>query len=119
MHAFYSGASTRLSTAHTKLTVNPPKITDGTWPPLPAAERWGVAMERPRGSVLPIWLSPGIDTSQSSQLPALGILPIVSIPTFGAAAVSGNLFFLVLIWTKLRGADVKGCALCLPSSLLP
>lgn len=27
------------STAQTKLTVNPPKITDGTGPPLPATEK--------------------------------------------------------------------------------
>jgi len=76
-------------------------------------------MQRSRGSMLLIWLPPGTDTSQLSQLPALGILPIVSTPTLGAAAVSDNLFFPVLIWTKLAGGGVKGHALCLPSSLLP
>ncbi|XP_009994837.1 PREDICTED: uncharacterized protein LOC104387750 [Chaetura pelagica] len=33
------------SMAQTKLTVNPPKITDGTEPPLPAAGKWGIAMK--------------------------------------------------------------------------
>ena len=104
------------STTQTKLTISPPKITDGTGPPLPVAEKWGIAMERSRGSTVLIWLPPETDTSQLSQLPALGILPIVSTPTLGAAAVSDNLFFPVLIWTKLGGADVKGHALCLPAA---
>lgn len=85
------------STAQTKSRVSPPKTTDGTGPPLPVAEKWGIAMEGSRGSTLLIWLPPGTDTSQLSQLPALGILPIVSTPTLGAAAVSDNLFFPVLI----------------------
>lgn len=103
----------------TKLTSASPKITDGIRPALTAAGKWGIAMERSRGSTLLIWLPLGADTSQLSQLPALGILPIVSAPTLGSAAVSDNLFFPVLIWTKLGRVDVKGCALCLPSSLLP
>lgn len=91
------------SMAHAKLTVIPPKITDETGPLLPATEKWGIATERSRGSTLLSWLPPGTDTSQLPQLPALGILPIVSTPTLGAAAVSDNLFSPILIWAKLAG----------------
>lgn len=107
------------STAQTKLTGSPPKITDGPGPPLPATEKWGIAMERSRGSMLLIWLPPGTDSSRLSQLLALGIPPIVSTPTLGAAALLDNLFFPVLIWTKLGWTDVKGCVLCLSRSLPP
>lgn len=107
------------STAQTKLTVNPPKITDGTGPPLPATEKWGISMERSRGFMLLIWLPLETDSSQLSQLLALGILPVVSTPTLGAAVLSDNLVFPVLIWTKLGWTDVKGCALCLSRSLPP
>lgn len=89
------------STAQAKLTVSPPKITDGTGLFLPATEKWGIAVERLTGSTLLILLPPGTDTSQLSQLLGLGILPIVSTPTLGAAAVSVNLFFPVLIRAKL------------------
>ncbi|EOA97459.1 hypothetical protein Anapl_09626 [Anas platyrhynchos] len=89
------------STAQAKLTVSPPKITDGTGLFLPATEKWGIAVERLTGSTLLILPPPGTDTSQLSQLLGLGILPIVSTPTLGAAAVSVNLFFPVLIRAKL------------------
>lgn len=105
------------STAQTKLTVSSPKITDGTRPALPATEKWGIAMERSRGSMLLIWLPPGTDSSRLSQLLALGILPVVSTPTLGAAALADNLFFPVLIWTKLGWTDVKECAHYLSRSL--
>lgn len=91
-----------LSTAQTKLTVNPPKITDGTRPPLPATETGGIAMERSRGSMLLIWLPPGNGSSQLSQLLALGILPVVSTPTSGAAGLSDNMFFSCPNMDKIR-----------------
>lgn len=96
---------TGFSMAQTKLAVNSPKTTDGIGLLLPATEKWGIAVERCRGSMLLILLPPGTDSSQLSQLLGLGILPIVSTPTLGAAAASVNLSFPVLIWKKLVGGS--------------
>lgn len=116
LHTFYSRASTRLLNSSGKADSSS-KITDGTGPLLSATGKQGMAKERPRRSMLLILLPPGTDTRQLSQLPTLGILPIVSTPTLGAAAVSDNLFFPVLIWTKFfwRGI-LKGMCFVFPSA---
>lgn len=117
--AFILKQATGFSMAQAKLEVSSPKTTDGIGLLLPATEKWGVAVVRCRGSMLLILLPPGTDSSQLSQLLGLGILPIVSTPTLGAAAASVNLSFPVLIWKKIGGREWGVNALHLPSSLLP